>query len=189
MALKLETVTHIETRDGEKLAVRRLRKSDAEALKRFNRELTPPSRRWFLPHPYDDNTVTKALQRSEQGRDLTLGLFDGSRIVGYFFLWYFDRPVPLLGIGLVDDFHGRGLARPMMNLLIREAEKAGKDAIELTTMMDNERAYALYEKVGFEHYKDVENLQGNGQWVVERAMIYRIKPDAQPMTEPHQPPV
>jgi hypothetical protein len=56
-------------------------------------------------------------------------------------------------------------------------------------MLDNDRAYALYCQVGFEHFKDVENLQGNGQWVIERAMICRLRPGAAPMEEPHRPPV
>ena len=179
----------LTTRDGLVLACRRLQHRDAAALRRFNDELSPPSRRWFLPHPYDPQTLRRALERSVNGEDLLLGLFDGQRLVGYFFLWYATHRVPLLGIGLLDAYQGRGLGRPMMRLLIEEARSLGAEAIELTTMMDNDRAYALYEKVGFEHIGDVENLQGNGEWVVERAMIYRLVPGAQPMSEPHQPPV
>lgn len=189
MVPTMEARLPLRTRAGLSLWARRLGLADAAALQQFNRDLSPPSRRWFLPHPYDDATVAKVLQRSEAGEDLVLGVFDGTRLVGYFFLWYFCRPVPLLGIGLLDEFHGQGLAAPMMQILIDAAGAAGKDAIELTTMVDNDRAYALYRKLGFAHYKDVENLQGNGQWVVERAMIYRIRPDAQPMSEPHRPPV
>jgi ribosomal protein S18 acetylase RimI-like enzyme len=162
---------------------------DDRALQAFNGELSDESRRLFLPHAYDDATVAKALARSEAGEDLVLGLFDGPRLVGYFFLWYFTRPVPLLGIGLVDDFQGCGLGRGMMDTLLAAARQAGRDGVELTTCLDNERAFALYKKVGFEYYADVKNMQGQGKWVVERAMFYRIKPDAQPMQEPHQPPV
>jgi RimJ/RimL family protein N-acetyltransferase len=187
--LTLDEARILPCRDPRRLAVRRLRRADAAALQRFNLELSEPSRRWFLPHPYDDSTVGRALARSEAGEDLTLGLFDGPRLVGYFFLWYVGRRVPLLGIGLVDDLQGLGLARPMLELLIAQAREAGCEAIELTTMLDNDRAFALYRKLGFEHFKDVENLQGNGEWVVERAMIYRLRPGAEPMQEPHRPPV
>lgn len=189
MIMTLAETRTLHTRDGLALTARRLRHGDAGALQQFNRELSEPSRRWFLPHPYDDDTLRRALERSEAGDDLVLGLFDGPRIVGYFFLWYVRRRVPLLGIGLVDGFQGQGLGRPLLELLIEQGREAGGEAIELTTMLDNDRAYALYEKCGFVHFKDVENLQGNGQWVVERAMIYRLRPDAQPMNEPHQPPV
>ena len=188
MIAPAETRT-LKARDGTPFRARRLGHADAAALQRFNDELSAPSRRWFLPHPYDAATVAHVLRRSEAGDDLVLGLFDGARLVGYFFLWYAHRRVPLLGIGLVDDLHGRGLGRPMLELLLEEGRAAGCEAIELTTMTDNERAHALYLKVGFEHFKDVENLQGNGQWVIERAMIYRFRPDAAPMAEPHRPPV
>ena len=187
--LSADELRPLPRRDGAALSVRRLRAGDEAALQRFNRELSVPSRRWFLPHPYDDDTVSRVLQRSAAGEDLTLGLLDGPRLVGYFFLWYVTRRVPLLGIGLVDDLQGQGLGRPLLELLIAQAREAGCAAIELTTMLDNDRAFALYRKVGFEHFRDVENLQGNGEWVVERAMIYRLQPDAAPMQEPHRPPV
>lgn len=179
----------LRNRSGKPFLARRLGQGDAAALKQFNEELSGPSRRWFLPHPYDDATVARVLARSEAGEDLTLGLFDGARLVGYFFLWYVRGRVPLLGIGLTDDQQGQGLGRPLMEMLIEQGREAGCEAIELTTMLDNERAFSLYRKVGFEHFRDVDNLQGNGQWVVERAMIYRIAPGAEPMQEPHRPPV
>ncbi len=187
--LGLDETRLVRTRDGKALTARRLRSGDAAALRQFNEDLSAPSRRWFLPHPYDAATIARVLARSEAGDDLTLGLFDGGRLAGYFFLWYIRRRVPLLGIGLVDAFQGQGLGRPMMELLLEQGREAGCEAVELTTMMDNDRAYALYRKVGFEHFKDVENLQGTGEWVVERAMIYRFVPGAAPMQEPHRPPV
>ena len=187
--MTLEDRRILRCRDGLALTARRLRAGDAAALQQFDRELSAPSRRWFLPHPYDDATVARALARSEAGEDLTLGLFDGARMVGYFFLWYARRRVPLLGIGLVDGFQGQGLAKPMIRLLIEAAREDGCEAVELTTMLDNDRAFALYQHCGFEQYKDVRNLQGNGEWVVERAMICRLRPGAAPMAEPHQPPV
>ena len=187
MGLNLPTT--VTTRDGAELAVRPLRASDRDVLQTFNRELSDDSRRLFLPHGYDDATVAKALARSEARDDLTLGVFAGERLVGYFFLWYFTRPVPLLGIGLVDDFQGHGLGRNMMAILLDAARQSERDGVELTTCLDNKRAFALYEKVGFEHYADVQNMQGQGKWVTEHAMFYRIKPGAKPMDEPHQPPV
>ena len=187
--MQLDLPTSLVTKDGIELALRRLVAGDRAALQSFNRELSTDSRRLFLPHAYDDATVAKALARSESGEDLILGLFTGDRLVGYFFLWYFTRPIPLLGIGLADDFRGRGLGRPMMQILLAAARASGREGVELTTCLDNERAFALYQKVGFEYYADVQNMQGQGQWVTERAMFYRIKPGAQPMTEPHQPPV
>ncbi|MCF7853875.1 MAG: GNAT family N-acetyltransferase [Candidatus Pacebacteria bacterium] len=183
-----ETCT-IKTRDGADLSVRRLMNGDVAALQAFNAALSPEARRKFLPHAYDDATVAKVLARSENGDDYTLGLFDGGRLAGYFFLWRIRERVPLLGIGLLDEFHHRGLGRQMMQLLIDYAVAQGRDGIELTTMQDNDNAFALYEKCGFRYYDDVENRTGDGTIVVERAMFYAIKPGAQPMEGPHAPPV
>lgn len=176
-------------RDGKTFTVRRLRLDDGKALQAFNAGLRPESEHWFRCHAYDDATVAKVLARSVAGDDLALGVFDGQRIIGYFFLWSFRNPVPLLGIGLQDDFQGLGLGRQMMDLLVAEAKAASRDGIELTTMMQNHRAYALYEKVGFKYWGNVENVQGNGTVVVERAMYYAIKPGSQPPKGQHAPPI
>lgn len=187
--LDLNQPMEITARDGHKLVARRLTRDDAAALVAFNDSLSPVSQRRFLPHAYDPDTLKRALQRSEALDDLILGLFDGENLVGYFFLWYFQDRVPLLGIGLRDAYQARGLGTPMMNLLLRAARETGKEGVELTTMQDNDRAYALYEKCGFKYYGDVENLTGDGTVFVERAMFYEIEPGAKPMDKPHGPPV
>ncbi len=178
------------TTDGCRFTVRRLTASDAPALQAFHASLGPISQRRFFPHQYDDATVARALARADRGEDRLLGLFDADAcMVGYFFLWYFKERVPLLGIGLRDDLHGRGLGRQMMKRLIDEAVENGNEGIELTTMLDNERAFALYKKVGFRYTGEVENLTGDGTPVIERAMFYEIKPGARPFDRPHCPPV
>jgi ribosomal protein S18 acetylase RimI-like enzyme len=181
--------SRITTRDGKLLSVRKLTRADRLALQVFNDSLHPDSRRKFLPHRYDDATLDKALTRSEEGLDLTLGVFDSDRIVGYFFLWCIGERIPLLGIGILDEFHRRGLGQQLTAILIEEARNAGKEGIELTTMQDNDNAFALYQKMGFVCYGDVENTVGDGSIVVERALFYEIVPGAKPMQGPHGPPV
>lgn len=184
-----ETYPPLVARDGRRFATRRLRSSDAGALKDFHISLSPQSQRFFLPHAYDDKTLARLLERSEHGSDLILGLFDQDRIAGYYFLWYFKERVPLLGIGLRDDLHGLGLGRQMLELLIREAVQNGNEGIELTTMLDNDRAFALYRNVGFSYTGNVENTTGDGTKIVERGMFYEILPGARPFDREHRPPV
>lgn len=183
-----ETLT-ITTRDGASVAVRGLRRSDHKALQEFNASLSAESRRKFLPHAYDDDTVRKALDRAESGDDFILGAFDGRRLIGYFFLWRAKERIPLLGIGMLDEWQHRGLGAQMMEILIREARETNRDGVELTTMMDNHAAFALYRKAGFSYYGDVENRVGDGSIVIERGMFYPIKPGARPMGGLHAPPV
>ena len=187
--MQLGDTRDLTTRTGKTLSARRLTVADAKALQTFNASLLPQSERWFRAHAYDDATVQKALTRSQAGDDLTLGLFDGARQVGYFFLWYFADPVPLLGVGLLDEFQGMGLGRQLLGLLIDEARATDRTGIELTTNLDNPRAFALYTNMGFTHFRDVQNLQGDGSLVVEHAMFLAIKPGAQPPNREHRPPV
>ena len=171
----------LHDRAGRTFTVRRLRAQDGPAVQTFN---------WFCCHAYDDATIRRVLARSEAGDDLLLGLFDGPRMIGYFFLWYFRRPVPLLGIVLQPDHQGQGLGRAMMELLVAEARAADREGIELTTALDNHRAFALYEQVGFVYWGNVANVLGTGQVVTERAMYYPIKPGSQPPKDSrHAPPV
>ena len=183
------TLTTLTTRDGRSLQVRVLSTSDTAALQQFNADLSDESRSRFLPHNYDDVTVAKVLARSQAGEDHILGAFAGDRMVGYFFLWYFKQRVPLLGIGLIDEYHGAGLGAPMMHILIDAAKANGNEGIELTMVPDNHRAFALYEKMGFEYYGDVENLDGDGRVVIERGMFYAIVPGVARFDGEHAPPV
>jgi len=175
--------------DGRQFTARLLRQGDGPALQAFNAALLPETRTRFYPHAYDDATVAKYIARSEAGEDLNYVLWDGSRLVGYFFLWYYRQRVPLLGIGLLESYHGLGLGRQLMNILIEAAHANGNEGIELTTFLDNHRAFALYEKVGFKFLRNVENLTGDGRIVIERAMFLELKPGANPLEGPHQPPV
>jgi ribosomal protein S18 acetylase RimI-like enzyme len=187
--MPLDLPQRLIARDGCTLTVRRLTRDDVVALQRFNEELSGDSRGRFLPHSYDDLTMGKVLTRSEAGKDLVLGAFDGERMAAYFFLWYFTERVPLLGIGMLDEYQGRGFGGQLMLALVAAAKANGNEGIELTTMQDNHRAFALYEQVGFEYYGNVENIDGDGRVIIERGMFYEIKPGAMRYDGKHAPPV
>jgi ribosomal protein S18 acetylase RimI-like enzyme len=178
----------LEMKNRASLTARRLVREDAQALVDFHASLDSDSRRKFTPHAYDPPTLEKILSRSEEGEDYTVGAFDGPILAAYFFLWYFLKPVPLLGIGMRDAYQNQGLGSRLMRHLIETAMETGRDGIELTTMMDNHNAFALYRKCGFVYYKNVENVTGDGTVVVERGMFLALKPGAQPMSGPHRPP-
>jgi ribosomal protein S18 acetylase RimI-like enzyme len=175
-------------KNGLSLPARRLTRADAPALVAFNLALDAESRRKFTPHAYDGKTLETMLRRSEAGEDYTLAVFDGPLLSAYFFLWYFRKPVPLLGIGMRSECQHQGLGKQLMSHLIEVARETGRDGVELTTMLDNHTAFALYQKCGFNYYKNVENVTGDGTVVIERAMFLALKPGAQPMAGRHQPP-
>ncbi|MGB0578925.1 MAG: GNAT family N-acetyltransferase [Limisphaerales bacterium] len=179
----------ITSRSGQTLTVRRLAGRDVNALQSFHQELSPETRSRFTPHAYEDAIIAVYVRRNEQGKDLIYVLETGDReIVGYFFLWEFKDPVPLLGIGLADAMQGEGLGKTMMEILIAEAQAAGCDGIELTTFPDNERAFRLYLSVGFNEIGMVENITGDGRKVIERKMFLPLKEGAKPTEREFKPP-
>lgn len=179
----------LKLKNGGDVAYRRLRSGDEAALRAFHESLSERSRDLFTPHAYDDATLTKAIQRSEKDQDRVYVVLDGERIAAYFFLWWFDTPFPVLGIGIADDFQGLGLGKHLMNILLADAEAADRDGVELTTALDNARAKALYEKVGFTCLGVVDNQSGDGRIIREYHMLYPIKPGASPPKRTHAPPV
>ncbi len=179
----------LETSAGEVLRVERLAAGHADALPGFHESLSQASRDAFTPHAYDAGTVAVYIRRSEADDDRIYVAMSGGDIVGYFFLWEFQSPIPLLGIGMADVFQGRGIGRKMMAILIEDAQTAGRDGIELTTMQHNDRAFALYRRMGFEHVGDVDNVTGDGRRVIERKMFLALKEGAKPSDREFKPPV
>lgn len=178
----------LSLKDGREVPYRRLRSGDEAALRRFHETLSQRSKALFTPHAYDDDSLEKMVQRSEKDTDRSYVAFDDDRIVAYFFLWWFDTPFPSLGIGIAEDHQGQGLGKLLMSILLNDAKTAGCDGVELTTVLDNARAKALYEKVGFKCLGIVDNQSGDGRIVKEYHMLYLINPDASPPKRTHAPP-
>ncbi|MEY4940266.1 MAG: hypothetical protein RIQ93_2001 [Verrucomicrobiota bacterium] len=176
-------------RNGASLIVSRITRADLAALQQFNAELSEATRQLFLPHAYDVATLARIVERDELGLDRIYLLRAGPEVAGYFFLWEFDHPAPLLGIGLADAWQGQGLGRPMLALLINDARAAGREAVELTTVLTNDRALRLYQRAGFQDVGVVENRAGDGRILRERRMFLALRPGATPAPRDFKPPV
>jgi len=177
-----------QTRGGDVLAVRRLGSGDLEALRRFFAGLSAATRAVFLPHAVDAATLARCVERDRRALDRAYVLATGSDVVGYFFLWEFDQPVPLLGLGLADAWQGRGLGAQMLARLIADARAGGRMAVELTTVPGNDRARGLYQRAGFIFLGDVENVAGDGRMVREHRLFLPLQPGAQPPSRHFGPP-
>ena len=175
--------------DGTSLLVRPVGEDDIPRLQAFEKELSEESRNLFTPHPYDDCTLEKVVQRAQEGQDRVYVALAEGRVIGYFFLWHMDQPVPILGIGIVDSYQNQGLGTRFMRLLIEDARGAGRHGIDLTTMQQNDRAFNLYQKVGFDYVEDVENVAGDGRVVCERRMFLPLNSGAEPPERAFQAPV
>ena len=175
-------------KDGVAIEYRCLHIGDKRILQEFDRNLSDKTRELFAPHSYDDETVTKIIARAESGEDLVYIALDSGKVVAYFFLWWARTEFPILGIGISDDFQGKGLGRQIMKILIDDGRKVGCAGIELTTLLYNKRAFALYEKMGFKLLGEVDNVNSYGT-VREWHMFYPFKLDVLPPERKHESPV
>jgi putative acetyltransferase len=86
--------------------------------------------------------------------------------------------VRLLGIGLASEWQGRGIGGQLMARLLDWADHwAGVLRIELHVHDDNERAIAMYRKLGFvEEGRHRAYALKNGRYVDSLSMA-RLHPD------------
>ena len=182
-------MNQLNLKNGQSIVFRRLQAVDRELLQRFGRNLSDATRSLFSPHSYDDQTLEKVIARSESDEDRVYVAIDGEKIAAYCFLWWFDTKFPVLGIGIADEYQSLGLGKQLMSILIEDARNAGCDGVELTTVLSNERAFSLYERVGFKCLGTVENVAGDGRILKEWHMLYPFGPGAKPPQRKHEPPV
>ena len=142
--------------------------------------------------------IEEARRNSEKKVDASYIMHVNGRPAGHFFLWKAGGnrysadiggvEIPELGIAIGDEFHGRGLGGLGVKILAEVAHELGSDAIELTTAMDNEGGFALYEREGFVYTGDILNPLGvdvtaavagdvNAEtFRTERQMVYVVNP-------------
>jgi diamine N-acetyltransferase len=83
----------------------------------------------------------------------------------------FTRPVELFRFYVDKDWHGKGIAQPMMTACEEEAVRRGGGTICLSVWERNPRAIRFYEKIGFRKAGTQPYVLGNDvqtDWVMVR---------------------
>jgi L-phenylalanine/L-methionine N-acetyltransferase len=135
----------------EGLELRAVRADDAEALATLQN--TPGFRHGTLRLPYTTpESVRRWIEARGPGGLSLVGMLDG-RLVASGGLSRFDgrrAHVANLGMGVHDDFAGRGIGTALLVAILDAADNwLAIRRIELTVYTDNARAIALYERHGF----------------------------------------
>jgi ribosomal protein S18 acetylase RimI-like enzyme len=60
------------------------------------------------------------------------------------------------GVGVVPSYRGAGLGEALMQALAEEGRRRGAERVWLEVIVENTAALRLYEKLGYEHARDVE---------------------------------
>jgi len=145
----------------------------------------------FLEAPPLDSTREFVMNNIAKGYPQFVAVA-GGEVVGWCDVIPKSRPIHahsgVLGMALLPPFRGRGHGAALIQATLSEARRIGLVRFELTVHSDNERAIALYERVGFKkegtlkdaalvdgHYKDVILMA-----IVDSWNLAHEKPAAQP---------
>lgn len=158
------------------LIIRELKISDIIKLYRMYNSLSDESKRFFHPFPetafyspyFFITWLSLSLSSIKILRRLLLRILPSvvyislcsmylDEIVGFAFIKLKNRSEGELGIGIRDDFQGKGIGSKLMDNLIKLARKEGLKKIRLTVLADNYKAIRLYEKFGFKKTKFMKN--------------------------------
>ena len=104
----------------------------------------------FRPHPMTAEEAVKMANYA--GQDHYAGVWVGDCLRGYGCLrgWDEGYEIPSLGIYMLPEARGTGLAQAMMAHLHEVAQNAGAPKVRLRVKASNERAWRLYEKFDYE---------------------------------------
>lgn len=108
-------------------------------------------RRWILGEPPVNRTRLAAhLRRLTDADDADLLVAeDDGVIVGWMSLRFEDAATVGLGMGVAEPRRGRGVGTALVTSAIEWAESAGAGRLRLEVFTHNDRAIALYRRMGF----------------------------------------
>jgi ribosomal protein S18 acetylase RimI-like enzyme len=136
--------------------IRRIRPVDGNALVEFYNGLSESSKRTFRPIDYKttldvcENIIKDNSPEIDKKFDVVA--IYGTRIIGWGFLWNLQSDEPTFGLGVADDFQGKGLGSKLIDSVMNTAREHGLKKVFLTVVQYNQVAWKLYEKRGFVKY-------------------------------------
>lgn len=91
------------------------------------------------------------------------GAFDGDRMIGFYMngrgAWDGKQTAYDAGTGVVPDFRRRGVAEELFDFMVPQLKERGITQYLLEVLTGNERAVALYRKIGFEEVRRLAVLR------------------------------
>jgi ribosomal protein S18 acetylase RimI-like enzyme len=106
-----------------------------------------------------EGVMNSLIDWGNRKQDLGLVALNGSNMIGAAWIRHYQKnnsirgfineSVPVLVIGIKNEYRNKGIGTEILNLLIEKATGKGIKSISLMVSEDNE-AFKLYKKVGFE---------------------------------------
>ena len=170
----------LNLRSGADATLRLLSADDAELLGAYFERLSPRTRDFYGPHPFDQETADRLCRETRTDTEVvrfvvTVTDADGARIIAYFIVGfrmqesdmkrYAARGTPLddrtdanLAPSVSDGYQATGVGSAVMGHLVPWLRGLGRRRLVLLggVQQRNERAIAFYRKWGFRIVGDFE---------------------------------
>ncbi len=170
----------LNLRSGADATLRLLSADDAELLGAYFESLSPRTRGFYGPHPFDQETADRLCRETRTDTEVvrfvvTVTDADGARIIAYFIVGfrmqesdmkrYAARGTPLddrtdanLAPSVSDGYQATGVGSAVMGHLVPWLRGLGRRRLVLLggVQQRNERAIAFYRKWGFRIVGDFE---------------------------------
>jgi len=164
-----------------RITVRPATEDDAEAFARVFSDRSASN--GTLQHPYTSSEIWRTRLAGNVGtRQVSFAAVVNGRVVGNAGVHPVSdsprhRHACSLGISIADAYQGRGIGRALMNACLDFADNwANYPRVELSVHVDNERAIALYESLGFKaegQHRDFSFREGG---YVDALFMARLTP-------------
>lgn len=130
------------------LVFREMRMEDRERIQAFYDALGETSTAFFNVNHGNERRTMDFFTSPRPAHEYYLALA-GETVAGHLFLWDTDTAVPWLGVGVRDDFQGKGVGSFLLRETFSLLQRRGYGGVLLRTAVRNLPAQGLYEKCGF----------------------------------------
>jgi ribosomal protein S18 acetylase RimI-like enzyme len=164
MSLELELQKfpkEIKLKDGTKVTLRPLKKTDEKNFHEFFLTIPEPER-MFIKHRVTDPAVIRDwCQNIDLGRNLPLLALAGGKIVAdatlHQQLGGWKRHIGRISVLVHPQYRGRGLARALVSEILKIARQAGLEKVEAEFIGEQEAAIKVFALLGFTNLLRLED--------------------------------
>jgi GNAT superfamily N-acetyltransferase len=122
---------------------------------------------YYVPIALTPHSFAELVERESVELARSAAALDGRQVVGMGLLGVRGTRGWIGGMGVIPAHRRQGIARRVMEYLIRQAEEAGLRRLQLEVIVENGPAYHLYQSLGFQ---------------VERRLLVLTREEAPPPT-------
>ncbi len=114
---------------------------------------------YFTPISMTTTAFAALMERDDLSLEWSVAALDGDRIVGTGLLGIRPPRGWIGGMGVIPTYRRQGIARRMMDYLLRQARSLGLNQIGLEVIEANTGAHTLYRELGFVHLRYLHILE------------------------------